>query len=395
MKILWVKTDFLHPTTRGGQIRTLEMLKRIHARHEVHYVCFADLEQTEGPSRAPEYCSKFYEIPHYAPEKSLLSPAFLGQLAAGLISPLPVAVNRWRSVEMKQFIEQLAAREPFDAMVCDFLFPAPNLPDLSRCVLFQHNVEALIWKRHAEQAGALLKRLYFHLQARRMFDYEREVCRRVKRVVAVSESDARLMREMYGVASVQAIPTGVDVDYFRAPANAAPVADLVFLGSMDWMPNIDGIQWFCREILPLIRRERPQTTVAVVGRKPTSAVQALAAQDSRLQVTGTVPDVRPYLWGAALSVVPLKVGGGTRLKIYEAMAAGVPVVSTSIGAEGLEIQDGHNIALADDPAVFAERCLHLLASAEARQQLAASALAMVTHKYGWDSIARQFEAFLA
>jgi len=392
MKILWVKTDFLHPTTRGGQIRTLETVKRLSKKHEVHYVAFDDLELAEGPRRAGEYSAAHYAIPHSAPEKKLTSPAFVAQLVAGALSPLPVAINRWRSVAMKREIERLQRTESFDAVVCDFLYPAPNIPDLSKAVLFQHNVEAVIWRRHAEHAGNFAKKLYFQLQAQRMAQYEKEACRKAKRVIAVSQADADTMRRDYGVQDVSSVPTGVDLEYFKNPGAPTPTgskSDLVFVGSMDWMPNSEGIRWFVREVFPLILKKRPQTTFAIVGRKPPADIDAMT--NGRIKVTGTVPDVRPYLWGSGVSIVPLRIGGGTRLKIYEAMAASVPVVSTQVGAEGLEIEDGQNIAIADDAGLFADRCVDLLNDRATCQRMAKRALEIVHERYSWDSVTTQFE----
>ncbi len=168
--------------------------------------------------------------------------------------------------------------------------------------------------------------------------------------------------------------------YFAGP-QVQPKADLVFLGSMDWLPNIDGIEYFVREILPLIRKRMPACTLAVVGRTPSAAIRALAERDSGIQVTGTVADVRPWLWGAKVSIVPLRIGGGTRLKIYESMAAGTPTVSTSIGAEGLDVSHPANIRLADTPSAFAEQCVELLENAQERERLAAEALGLVTHTF--------------
>ena len=396
MKILWAKTDFLHPTTRGGQIRTLETLKRLHQKHEVHYIGFEDPEQPEGPRRAKEYSSFQYAVPHSAPEKKFTSPAFLAQLIAGAISPLPVAINRWRSVAMKREIDRLQRTIQFDAIVCDFLFAAPNIPDLSQAVIFQHNVEAMIWRRHMEHAGNVVKKLFFQLQAQRMAQYEGEACRKAKRVIAVSEADADTMRRDYGVTNVAAVPTGVDIEYFRRPATVRgdlkSTADLVFVGSMDWMPNSEGIRWFVREVFPLIVKKRPQTTFLIVGRKPPPDIDAMS--NERIRVTGTVPDVRPYLWGSKVSVVPLRIGGGTRLKIYEAMAASVPVVSTRVGAEGLEIDDGRNIAIADDAGLFAEGCVALLNDAAAGETMAQRALEMVAERYSWESVTSEFERLL-
>lgn len=388
MKLLWVNANFLHPTTKGGQIRTLEMLKCLHRRHEVHYVAIENPEEPEGPARAHEYSTKSYPIRLNVPDKR--SPAFLLQAAAGLLSSVPVAVSRWCSKDAERLIADLLRKEKFDRAICDFLVSSGHYPDLPGCALFQHNVETMIWRRTAGHAAGVKKR-YMQLQARRMFEYERKVCRQVGYTIAVSEVDAALMREMFGVSNVAAVPTGVDIDYFQ-PRPVDPVADLVFVGSMDWRPNEDGVGWFAREILPLIRKQKPDCTVAIVGRNPSPEIRSLA--DNKVTITGTVPDVRPYLWGSKLSIVPLRIGGGTRLKIYESMAARTPVVSTSVGAEGLSYRDGEDILIADTPPAFADACVRLLEGEPQRASIADAAWQMVASRFSWEQISREFEELM-
>jgi polysaccharide biosynthesis protein PslH len=392
MKILWVKSDFLHPTTKGGHIRTLETLKRLHQRNEIHYVALDLPEQRGGVERSSEYCTKAYPIPHTVPPPN--TAGYYGQAFAGLFSSMPVSVKRYQSDGMRRQLETLHRSEKFDAIVCDFLFPAVNIQNLSSCVLFQHNVEAMIWKRHSETQESSLRRTYFRGQYDRMLRYEREVCRAVKSIIAVSDIDASAMREKYGVSRIAAVPTGVDIDYFAPEGRPAPATDLVFVGSMDWMPNIDGVQWFVNEILPLIRKKRPECSLAIVGRTPDPRIQQLAQNDNRIRVTGTVPDVRPYLWGSAVSIVPLRIGGGTRLKIYEAMGAKIPVVSTTIGAEGLDVRNGENIHIADSPVEFADYCLTLLSDDDARRRMADNAFDMISSRYSWEVVSREFEKLL-
>ena len=388
MKILWVNPNFLHPTTKGGQIRTLEILKRMHRRHEIHYAAFEDPAQPEGLRRAGEYSTRVYPFRHLVPART--SPRFAMQLAAGLFSSLPVAVSRWVSPELRRFVTRQLSSGTFDRAVCDFLAPAPHFDDLSHTVLFQHNVETMIWRRHAETATGLARRAYFRLQADRMFAFEKQTCLAAGSIIAVSGNDARAMRDLFGVQNVHHTATGVDADYF-SPQPAPHAADLVFVGSMDWMPNIDGISWFCSAILPLLRRRHPHCSLAVAGRAPVAAIQALGQSDSRIVITGTVPEIRPWLWGAKLSIVPLRVGGGTRLKIYEAMAAGVPVVSTSIGAEGLDYTDGENILIADSPAEFADACARILSDPAFATRLAANARHLVASRFSWDRVVVDFE----
>jgi glycosyltransferase involved in cell wall biosynthesis len=294
---------------------------------------------------------------------------------------------------MRDQIAQLIGTIRFDSLVCDFLTPAPNFPDMSKVVLFQHNVETMIWRRHVEQSPDPLRKAYFRSQSDRMFSCERDLCRAAARVIAVSPLDAALMQQMFGVNAVS-VPTGVDLDYFRRPADAPHSTDLVFVGSMDWLPNTDGVHYFVREVLPLIRQRKPDCTLAIVGRAPTPDILALAQQDPLIQVTGTVPDVRPYLWGATASIVPLRIGGGTRLKIYESMAAGTATVSTTIGAEGLDVTHPDNIRLADTSQAFADECLALLLDAAQRQSVTAAALYLVSSRFGWDAITDEFEKLL-
>lgn len=397
MKILWANPNFLHPTTKGGQIRTLEMLRCLHREHEIHYVALVDPKHPEGPARAGEYSTRAYPILHHPPVRG--SAAFALQAAGALFNPLPLAISRWRSAAMRRQIETLLAEQRFDSVVCDFLAPAPNFPSLAGSVLFQHNVETVIWRRHAETASSALHRAYMGLQAKRMERYEARCCQESQHVIAVSDTDAERMREWFGLPAVSWVPTGVDLASFAPPegriAEPGCQSDLVFTGSMDWSPNIDGMLWFAQEVLPRIRAERPDVSVAIVGRDPAPALRDLASADSRIRVTGTVPNIRPWLWDSAVSIVPLRVGGGTRLKIFEAVAARVPVVSTTVGAEGLPLSHPSQIRLADSPETFAAECLALLASKDLRREIASSALAYVGERYSWEKVTEQFAAILA
>lgn len=394
MKILWIKTDFLHPTTRGGQIRSLEMLRCLHQRHEIHYVCFDDELNPEGPARAHEYCSRWYSVPHVAPPRRSLR--FAWQLVRGLFSDLPVSVERYVSGAMQAKIAEILTMHAFDGIVCDFLFPAPNIPRLSDAILFQHNVEAAIWERHAAQDGNPVARAYLNGQARRMAAYEGATCRAARYVVAVSDQDRDSMRARYGIEHVSSVPTGVNLGYFARRSTAREHwADLVFVGSMDWLPNIDAARFFLERIRPRILASKPECRIAFVGRRPEPWLENLTKNDAHVVVTGTVDDVRPWLWNSSISMVPLRIGGGTRLKIFEAMAAGVPVVSTAIGAEGLPVESGCHLLIADDPADFANACISLLNDAKRRDELAREALALVTARFSWEGAAREFEKIVA
>lgn len=392
MKILWVSCNFLHPTTKGGHIRSLEMLRQLHQRHEIHYVAFSDPNHPEGPDRAKEYSTRAYAIPHSVPSRR--SPSFALQAIRNLFSTMPLPVQRYESRQMRACVHQLRSEHRFDVIVCDFLFPAPNFETLDDVVLFEHNVEATIWRRQAQTAGNRLLRAYFGLQARRMFAYERQVCSQAARVIAVSPIDAASISDLYGISEVRDVPTGVDLDYFSHPPDVPLSSDLVFTGSMDWMPNIDAVVYFVEEIFPLILKRRPNCTLTVAGRRPSVKVQRIAERHPNIRLTGTVADIRPFLWGAAVSIVPLRIGSGTRLKIYESMAARVPVVSTTVGAEGLEVHPPADIRIADHPAEFARECLDLLENESARAAIAASAHHLVDSRFSWDQVSRRMEELL-
>ena len=227
-----------------------------------------------------------------------------------------------------------------------------------------------------------------------MASIERRFLELANHVLTVSDEDRRAFIEFLPEDKVTTVPTGVDVDYFRPAESPHDGHTLVFTGSMDWLPNEDAIIYFSREILPLIRHRVPDVTLYVVGRKPTRKVLELSKTDRAVRVTGAVDDIRPYVHKAAVYVVPLRIGGGTRIKIFEAMAMGTAVVSTRIGAEGLPVKHGENILLADEPEDFAERTVALLTQSAERDRLGRAARTFVEQSYSWGSVSDVLETVL-
>ncbi|MGQ0766682.1 MAG: glycosyltransferase [Gemmatimonadota bacterium] len=395
MHILWLKTELLHPVDKGGRIRTYQTLRHLARSHRVTYLCLDDGSATDGErAAAGEYCHNLVTVPFRPARKG--SPGFFVDLARNVFSSLPYAIARYRSDEMHSAIRRLVADAgagggPIDLVVCDFLAPSVNVPQGLRVptVLFQHNVEAAIWARHATVPGNMARRRYMREQWRRMVSFEGRECRRHDHVIAVSEADSDSFRRDYGVTSVTAVPTGVDTDYFTPAGVERDRNEIVFVGSMDWLPNDDGVRWFAGSILPLIRRRVPAARLTIVGRDPTPAVRQLVA-DPAITVTGRVADVRPFVERAALVVVPLRVGGGTRLKIYEAMAMERAVVSTTIGAEGLPVTDGREIVIADEPDAFANAAVALLADSGRADRLGRAAADLVRSRFSWENVTREF-----
>ena len=229
-----------------------------------------------------------------------------------------------------------------------------------------------------------------------MLRFERRALGRFDGVLAVSDADSASLTRLYPEAvraPIHVVPTGVDTEFFKPTAPSALSRRLVFTGSMDWLPNEDAMLFFCREIFPSIRAEEPEVTLSIVGRAPTPAVARLA-QDAGITVTGRVEDVRPHISESAVYVVPLRIGGGTRLKIFEAMAMGKAVVSTAVGAEGLPVRHGEHLLLADEPAAFATAVVRLLRDADARGRLESAARALVVEQYDWSAVADELDRAL-
>jgi glycosyltransferase involved in cell wall biosynthesis len=401
LRILWLKTELLHPVDKGGKIRTFHMLKALRREHHVTYLTLDDGSgEVDAPALSTEYAQELVCVPHNVRAK--FSAGFYAELASNLLSPLPYFMKKYESMGMRREIEARASASDFDVLVCDFLQPSVNVPlGLPYAtVLFQHNVEAMIWKRHYEVQRNPLKKAYLYGQWRKSFAYERAACRRFDMVVAVSREDAETMRRDYDLESVAHVPTGVDTDFFRpgarsngheTDANGRTAAhNLVFTGSMDWLPNEDAIQYFTREIMPLVKESVPDVTLTVVGRKPYASLLELSKRDSSIVVTGRVEDVRPFMEQAAAYVVPIRVGGGTRLKIYEAMAMERPIVSTTIGAEGLPVRDGSHLLLADTPQSFAAAVVRVLTDESLARTLSTSAAQLVREEFGWEKVADSF-----
>jgi polysaccharide biosynthesis protein PslH len=391
MRILWLKTELLHPVDKGGKIRSYHLLKQLKKNHQITYLTLDDgSAPLDAVASASEYCDELIRIPHATREK--FSAGFYAELAANMASPLPYAIRKYKSHAMTKAIEETESR--FDVVICDFLAPAVNLPSKLQTpvVLFQHNVEAEIWRRHYEVQSNAVKKRYLYWQWRKMQKFERIACQRMDRVVAVSEADSQMMERDYGLQKVYDIPTGVDVDFFRpgTAANARPNS-LVFTGSMDWLPNEDAINYFTQQILPLIKNSVPDVSITVVGRNPSRSLQELGQREASITVTGRVEDVRPYMEEAAAYVVPLRIGGGTRLKIYEALAMEKPTISTTVGAEGLDIKHGEHILLADTPSDFANAVVRVFREPNFAQQLGANAAQTVRERFSWGKVATEFD----
>lgn len=391
MKILFAHKQILFPRDTGGKIRVLNVLKHLAKWHQVTYVSNLRGGEEQYLPQMEALGLRMAAVPGDTSKRG--GARFLASAAANVWSKYPFTISRNYDPAVRARIVELLAAERYDLLICDTIVMARHTVGLPApaSILFQHNVEAQILRRHAEVATSRAKRWYMTRQWRKMVRFERDCGRHFDAVIAVSEQDKVLFEREYGWNHVHAIDTAVDEEFFQHPGTPETPGRVVFLGSMDWMPNQDGVKWFVREVWPAIRAAHPGASFHVVGRNPPGEIRSLAAEPG-VTVVGGVPDVRPHLAEAAAVVVPLLVGGGTRLKIYEAMAMARAVVSTTIGAEGLPITPGMHYLNADDPATFASAVTRLLDDPAHRIAIGTAADHFVRERYGSETVAKQFES---
>ena len=391
MHILWIKMGGLWPSTTGGRVRSLRIVSELARRHSVTLVTtHGHDDDPEGLARVLSHCQQVISIPHIVPKRG--SAAFPGAVARSWLSSYPVDLWKWRVPDVRTQVQALIDRGGVDLCVADFLFAAANVPmgGPTPVALFEHNVEYLIWQRLCALESSPWRRALFEIEWRKLRACERDACLRADLTIAVSENDRRRFEALAPGVRTASIPTGVDTAYFTPDAHAERPNHLVFSGSMDWHPNEDAVVHFADAILPRIRAEVPDAALTVVGRNPSARLRQ-AASRAGVDLTGTVDDVRPSMAAAAVYVVPLRAGGGTRLKIFEALAMAKPVVSTTVGAEGLAIQPGRHFVAADDPGDFAAAVVRLLRDPQERRALGRAGRDLVEARYSWPTVAREFE----
>ena len=392
-RLAFISPVFLFPNNTGGRIRTTNILRGLRGgAFDVTLLGPAThAEQADWQQPLREVCDRLvaWEAPRARAR---------WMRAADLLGALPVNVATDRTQAALEAVHRTLQRETFDVVVFDFVHAAVLLPATldTATVCFTHNVEAEIFARHATQASNAALRFMWVSQHAKMQRFERDALRRFTSVVAVSERDAAHFREHYGLADVTTIPTGVDLDFFAWSTPEAPGPNrppkVVFIGSMDWAANIDGVRHFVDEVWPRVLAKQPLARFVVVGRKPPTSLLDHCRSIPSVEFTGFVDDVRPFVKQAHVSVIPLRIGGGTRIKAFEAMAMGCPVVSTSIGIEGLDVRDGEHFLCRDDASDQATAVLQLLHDSALRAALSQRARHCVEHHFGHRVAALAFEA---
>lgn len=382
------------PPDLGGRIRSYHILKELAKEHAVTFFTFYaaypdDMHsQLEGVFDRVVYCPLRVSMDRGIGETT--------SFFRNIFSSFPYTVAKYYRREAIASMQQILKSDQYDVMVCDFVFAASVIPWEMDCpkVLFTHNVEALIWKRHFEVKRNPVWKLVAWSEYQKMRRFELDCLKKSDHVLTVSEADKNFFSQFIDPSKMTVIGTGVDTNYFRPGSGEEEPNSLVFTGAMDWMPNEDAILYFLRSIFPLIRREIPDAKLTIVGRGPTEKLRNASGEIPGVYVTGRVEDVRPYVEQAAVYVVPLRVGSGTRLKIFEAMAMGKAIVSTTVGAEGLPVGDGINLLLGDTPEQFAEKVISLLRDPLRRRDLGSRARRLVEEHYSWSSVTADFDAAL-
>lgn len=389
MNALIIDEEVPWPLNTGKRLRTYNLVQRLQREHHITYLCYGT------PDAVLPDCPNVTLVTLPSPILEQKGVRFYWSLLCNLLSSKPYIVDRHYSKQLADQAAALVAHGSFDLLHCEWTPYSENISQLFGripTVLSAHNVEAQIWERYYLTETNPLKKAYIYLQWKKLVRYEAQAARRYTVISTVSEPDRDIFVQQYGCPQTEVVANGVDEQYFAPIETAVQPGSMVFTGSMDWRPNQDGVKYFIEEVFPLIRRRVTDATFTVVGRKPPQWLVELAAATDGVTVTGTVDDVRPYIARSALYVVPLRVGGGSRLKILEALAMDKIVLSTSVGAEGLAVEEGKTALLRDTAHELADTACQVLDDPACFQQLGKDGRTLILQQYTWDAITQTMAA---
>jgi glycosyltransferase involved in cell wall biosynthesis len=394
MNVVVVDGDLAYPPTSGKRLRTLNLLLPLAKRHRIVYMARNNDDARAGRDAAAFLRDHGIE-PHVSDESVARKsgPLFYARLAANLVSPLPYSVASHDRPVMRQAVREYAAKNPVDLFQFEWSPYVRTLGDWpgARRILIAHNVDSLIWQRYFETAANPLKRWYVKQQWRKFDRYEKTVFPAMDRMVAVSEDDARLMRREYGVTRVDVVDNGIDRAFYESVQGPHDPKRILFLGSLDWRPNLDAVDLLLDRIFPEVQAREPEARLLVVGRSPPPALVQRVRATPGVELHANVADVRPYLAECGLMAVPLRIGGGSRLKILESLAAGLPVVSTRVGAEGLELESGRDLVLVDAAERMADALVEQMRDPTAIRKMTEQGRRWVLERYDWNVLAGKLE----
>ncbi len=399
MHILFLTPQRPYPPHQGTTLRNFNLIKELAKRHEVCVLTFLEPDQALYPAGPlADLCKWVETVP--LPSRSLTL-----RLWQMVTTRRPDMSWRLWSPLFKQRLANCLTQQSFEVVQIEGIEMAPYLPTIesarpkNQLVIYDaHNAEWILQKRaylaDLKNPSRGLAASYSWVQWQRLRRYEADLLQRVDHTIAMSAADKMALHEVAPNAPITVVPNGVDLITYGQFTGQSLHYNILFTGKMDFRPNIDAVLWFAQSVWPLIKARRPQTTFAIVGQRPHHRLDILRHMPD-VTITGYVDDVRPYLAGATVYIAPLRVGGGTRLKLMEAMAMGKAIVSTSVGAEGFPVVNGRELRLADEPATFAEAVLDLLENPVQRNELAQRGHAFAEANYDWKALVPQLEQVYA
>lgn len=391
MKILFVTPDIPYPLFNGGKIRTYFLLQHLAKKHDVTLISYdKDPANSTRVDVFKEFCREVIVVPL---SKRQTSQEKRKTQFLSMFSAKPYQYYASYSLEMQQAIDQALANQPFDLIHVETAHMGyHHFPSQIPRALDQQNVEYDLLQRIYETEKLSIRKLYTYLEWKKFRRDELNICKQFSLCSVPSQRDKEVFQKSIPATPFEVVPNGVDSSFFQSNGSSEPEeSTILFTGSIDYYPNTDGLKFFIESVLPLIRKEVPNIHFIIAGRNPPPVIQQYET-DPAITITGFVDDMRTYYNKAQVVVVPLRTGGGTRLKILEAMAMKKPIVSTSVGAEGIAVSPGEDILLADEPSTFAESTVRLLKDPQKRQALANDGHRLATEVYDWQAIAAKLTA---
>lgn len=395
MKIVIVNEGLGYPPMGGNWLRTLNLMLPLAQRHEITYVC-RGVKDSGAVARARAFYADNRIRIHVCgePAADKTGPAFYGRLAANVGSRLPYSIASHRNEDLRTEVRRLADSESVDLFQFESLGYADALAGTrARTIVMAHNVESLIWERLYETERQPFKRWFIGQQLRKYERYEQAVMQGADRVVAVSREDAALLRERFGVSGAAVVDNGVDVKHFAPTATAGrrEPKQILFLGSLDWRPNLDGIDVLLTGVMPQVIAAEPDARLSIVGRSPPPALIRRLRREPNVELHADVSDVRPYLARSSVMAVPLRIGGGSRLKILEAIASGLPVVSSRIGCEGLIFEAGRDLCVVETDDQMAAALVDTIRNPACAAERVRHGRMVIDAHYDWSRLADRLE----
>jgi len=389
MRVLFLSAWYPYPPDNGSKARIFNLLRQLSAHHEVTLLCFADREdRPEDESPLGDVCQRILAIPR--PAYNAMGP----KAVLGYLGPIPRHLVTGHSPEMARAVSMELSNTPYDVLVVSQRRMVPYAANIAGLPKVWEEVETTVIREAAELERSAIRRLRRRLTWSKERGYIKRMARRFDACTVVSEEEARNLREIAPLAPrLVVVPNGVDLEYYRPNGTSVQGDTLVFGGSLTYAANYDAVRFFLGEVFPLILAQRPGVRLVITGRTDGADLAGLPLSKA-VHFTGHVPDIRPVVAGKWACVVPLRIGGGTRIKILEAMALGTPVIATEKGAEGLQVEHGSDILLARDARSFARQAIRLLNSADMRQRLAAGGRRTVERTYGWRAIGKRLDTLL-